>query len=200
MITSRRRKCSPEEGPFSSSAPTTPGHEDEEEEDEEPGNTPVKSKAPLATSATKDSWKERIVHQSPFTAHSASTSSVTVLDLSTSPPSSSAPSPSSPKISRRSSQLKMKSSNPASRLSSTVVLTVQRCAAWKKYVGHRISIPLPQVAAIADEKPRKSSRKKSNDSVVVSIGALEECDHVFENDQYLSGRSPLPILTASSSS
>jgi pSer/pThr/pTyr-binding forkhead associated (FHA) protein len=109
------------------------------------------------------------------------------MDLTASPATSPPPSPPAP--APRSSR-KQTRSLPRSALGS-VVLTVRRCAAWPPYEGQRVLIPLPSPAPSPAKASgqRKSARKKSNDeAVTVTIGALEECQHVFEKDEFLSGR------------
>jgi pSer/pThr/pTyr-binding forkhead associated (FHA) protein len=96
------------------------------------------------------------------------------------------PAPSPPPPSVISSSRKHTRSKAPPRASS-VVLTVRRCAAWPAYEGLQVSIPLPATAA-SPTRQRRSARKKSSEAVTVTIGALEECQHVFENDEFLSGR------------
>lgn len=154
----------------------------------------MKSKTPIASGKAKDNWKERVVQtKSPFTASSTDINDLSALPDT--PPASPSPQvsiPHSPSPQRQIKSSRKSSNSSSSRVPSTVVFTVKRCAAWGDYVGHRISIPFPSSAtssAASDgNNLKKSTRKKSTDHVVVTIGAIEECDHVFENDEFLSGR------------
>jgi hypothetical protein len=183
-VISKRRRSSPEKGPFSGGPPPTSlegeeeKEEDEDEEEEERGNTPVKEKPPVEPSK-RSNWKERVIRKSdPSTA----------IDLTEGEelPLSPAPQVASPPT--RSTRGKSRSQSAAPPSPVSAVFTVKRCAAYERYLGHRVVVSIPGPPS-SDGKQRKASRPRAS-GVTVSIGALEECDHVFEHDEFLSGRSP----------
>jgi hypothetical protein len=178
--------------------------DDEEEEEEEKGNTPVKNRpatAKVPSEKNPESWKERVVtkqalsgtsttqpkskrtkiaatidlteeenevREGPFTSPRRQLRSTTQLPVSLPPP----PAPSSP----------LPAPSTTNSLPTSVVLTITRCAAWKSYVGMKVTIPLASIERTSEKKKRKSG-----DQVVVSIGAEDICNFPFEKDEYMSG-------------
>lgn len=134
-------------------------------------------KAKTPSGPFDESWKERAVRKTakPGAGPTIDAVSIDLTNLHTSP------TPSLPTVH---SKKKTQTLDPP-RVAS-VVLTVRRCAAWPTYEGRQLSIPLP--ATVSPGQQRKSTRRKSGDAETVTIGALEECQHVFENDEFLSGR------------